>query len=817
MSKKLLVMALAGVLPLALAACSNDEPASVSPATNVATLEQMSSSSINSPYVKEAEQKISTLQAKMQDAKSQNIDITREETVVWFAKEFLKFADWDEANRDAVAYAFAQYAPYADRSEKLADEIPDFQRKKVIDILDDALVELDQVITGQIKRRPVPKVDWQNITVADNKLLSNGKPIFLYDYFSKSVGRPLTDTAVYNDHLGAIYHGGENLYPVDHDRAINSFLLNEDGSFDEELLREVTEIDNSNVGFLIYWNMGIPEWVEAREPEVRKGRSLFTGYDIDNPLVREVWGTIAKETGKLTQGKRVTQLGYILANEPHWYSEAGHWSQNFQEMNDISSYTLAHFREWLKEKYAGNIAPLNTNWKTEFASFDEVSIGIPIDPETRGTPVWYDWSRFNMDRSIDWFTFLQGQLKEGNPEADTHIKIMPNMYSENNRSHGIDVEALTELTTMIGDDAKARESRLLNHKKPEKWEAHYSMFWEEMSMSYDFMESVSPEKIHVNSESHFLSASWWRDLDTSIDYVNAIYWLATLQGMDANMAWFWARDPDGSFEDRLEGELDFFDPALAGSFAGSVNQQPHVANAFTQVMYDLNSFAEEIIQLREQRRPLRLFHSETSAINKSFHMSEQFSIYEKLFFDGFPVGFATQNIIQKQDNDLWDTVLVYKTEFVTRAELAALQQYLDNGGTVIVDSPESLSKDEYGQPHSVALTGPKDRLIQLSGDESLEKIRELALETVKESLPKITLRENNGTEYKGVRWQAIAQQGGGYLVSAINLGKNDATLTLNLEGGGELSVVDMLTQQPVASKPVLAPKGVALWQVRAGQ
>ncbi|MBU2886357.1 beta-galactosidase [Gilvimarinus agarilyticus] len=813
MSRKLLMAAVAS---LVLGACSEDASSPV-PQINTTRSLESGTSQDSSHYVITAEQKITALQRKMQEARKQSLDVTREETVLWFANEFLKYASWDEANQEAVAYAFAQYAPYAERSEQLAADIPDFQRQKVIEILDAATAELDQVITGTITRRPVPKVDWQNIEVGDNMLLSDGKPIFLYDYFSKSVGRPLTDTAVYNDHLGAIYHGGENLYPVDHDRAINSFLLKEDGTFDEALLSEVTGIDNSNVGFLIYWNMGIPEWVEAREPEVRKGRSLFTGYDIDNPLVRDVWGTIAKETGALTRDKKVTQLGYILANEPHWYSEAGHWSQNFQEMNEISSYTLTHFREWLHEKYAGEIAPLNTNWKTEFASFDEVSIDIPINPETRGTPIWYDWSRFNMDRSINWFSFLQSKLKEGNPSADTHIKIMPNMYSENNRSHGIDVEALTELTTMIGDDAKARESRLLNHKNPEKWEAHYSLFWEEMSMSYDFMESVSPEKIHVNSESHFLSASWWRDLDTSVDYVHAIYWLATLQGMDANMAWFWARDPDGSFEDRLEGELNFFDPALAGSFAGSVNQQPHIANAFTQVMYDLNSFSQEIIQLRKQRRPLRLFHSETSAINKPFHMSEQFDVYEKLFFEGFPMGFATQKIIQKQDNNSWDAVLVYKTEFVTRAELEALQQYLDNGGTVIVDSPESLSKDEYGLPHSVALKGPKERLVQLSGDATLEDIRELALDTVKESLPRVKLRESNGTGHKGVRWQAIAQQDGRYLISAINLGKNDATLTLNVEGGGELNVVDMLTQKPVSVTPVLAPKSVVLWQVRVGQ
>lgn len=75
----------------------------------------------------------------------------------------------------------------------------------VVKILDDGIAELSSVISGEVVRRPVNKVDWQNIKVADNVLLnSNGRPIFLYDYFSKSVGRPLTETNVYNDHLGAI-------------------------------------------------------------------------------------------------------------------------------------------------------------------------------------------------------------------------------------------------------------------------------------------------------------------------------------------------------------------------------------------------------------------------------------------------------------------------------------------------------------------------------------------------------------------------------------------------------------------------------------
>lgn len=763
--------------------------------------------------VKEALTKIEALESMMQEARGKNIDVTREETVVWFAKEFLKFADWDENHQEAVAYLFEQYGPYKEDKDRLAAEIPDFQRKKVVKILDDGIAELSRVLSGEIRRRPVNKVDWQNIEVGDNVLLSNGKPIFLYDYFSKSVGRPLTDTNVYNDHLGGIFHGGENLYPVDHDRAINTFLLKEDRTFDQELLREVTEISDANVGFLIYWNMGVPEWIEKLEPEVRFGRSTFTKYDIDNPLMREVWGTIARETGALTKGKKVTQLGYILANEPHWHWIGSRWTRRTGEMQQISSYTLNRFRDWLRNKYDGDLDMLNQNWAAGFSGFDAVEIEIPVAAKKHGTPMFYDWARFSMDRAIDWYTFIQGELRKGNPDADTHIKNSTHLYSGDNRAHGIDLEALTELTSMIGDDAKSWPTRLSYAKKPEAWEEHYAWCWEELGMSYDFMESVSPNKIHINSESHFLSAARWRKLDTSIDYVESVYWLATLQGMDANMAWFWARDPDGSPEDRLEGELNFADLALAGSFAGSANQQPHIANAYTQVMYDLNSFAEEVIALRQQRRPLRLFHSETSAINKKNHMTQQFSVYEQLFFEGAPVGFATENIIKKQDNRSWDAILVYKTEFVTEAELYAVQSYLDQGGTLIVDSEESLSKNEYGQPHNQQLQQSKGKLIILGGDQSPAQIRDFVLGELAESRPDITLNEDNGSDHKGCHWRAVKQDDGSYLVSILNIGKHNATLTLGLQDGNQFTVTDLFTENSVEAKFGLAPKGVLLLQV----
>lgn len=763
----------------------------------------------------EARRKIAVLESLMGEARARNLDVKREETLLWFSQEFLKFANWDEENNDQIEAAFGYYNnDFADRKEYWADLLPEFERSEVNLMLDTGIAELRRVLAGEIERPEVNPVDWQNITVAENRLESGGRPVFLYDYFSKTVGAPLTDSRVYNDHLGAIFHGGENLYPVNHDRAINTYLLREDGSYDPELLREVTDISPTNVGFLYFWNMGYPDWMEAADPQIGKSRSLFTGFDIDNPLIRESWGKIARDMGALTAGKKVTQLGFVLSNEPHYFAEQGHWTARFGEMQDVSTYTFDHFRRWLDRNYDGDIAALNANWNSDFASFEAVEIEIPMDKSLLGTPRWYDFMRFNMDRTTNWFAFLQGELHKGNPQADTSIKLMTHLWTHSPRSHGLDFEALTELTTMIGDDARAVGARSVRTPNtPTSWEKRYAYDWSDLGMGYDFVESVAPDKIHFNSETHILSASTWRELDTPPEYVRSTFWLATLQGMDVGTSWFWARDPDGSPEDRLEGTLDFFDTALTGSYAASVNMQPRIANMKTQTYLDMNAVSEHIVALREQRRPLRIFYSETSAINKDNHMYAMQSLHEALFFDGMPVGFATRNIIEKQDHNKWDAILVYRTPYVTDAEFTALQAYLDRGGTVIVDDDKSLSMNEYGQPRDSKLRASAGKLVTIGSGSNPAAMRAAGIAEVSER-PALLIEETNAIGEKGVMWRVVPDGSGGYIANILNIGSSEADVTLRSRNGLGFEAVNLETGEIVPASMRLSKFEVVLLKIR---
>lgn len=728
----------------------------------------------------QANQKITELEVLITAAEKEGIDTTPEKTTVRTAEVFLKYANWDEANKPTNVDYFKLVPIYADTATQAAESLPDHERREIIKMLDESAAYLTKLIAGEVIRKPGHQFDWSTAEHQGDQIVADGRPVFLSDYTWKPATADLTE-----------YHGNEDGFYIS-----PSHVSNQEGDLNTWMLNDLTTKESGTLGFIFLNNKGVKQWAEdAYGPGFIMREDTYTGFDIDNPGAKEMMGKLLEGVVPTMDNNKYSELGYMLCNEPHFYTNKS-GGKNTWASGPVSEYSKDKFRTWL-EGVHGSIATLNTLWGTSFASFDDVTIEIPIDLSLRGTPMWYDWATFNNYRVTEWYKWLKAEIRKYDPDAKVHLKIMPNLWTENERNHGIDMEALTEMSEIIGNDAGAAYKIMWGHSE---WEEHYQFEWREMCMGHDFYKSVSPNKIMFNTEAHFLSTVVSRDMNQDPRYARATFWMAHTQGLTASQTWFWARQEDGSIRD-----------GSGNGYAGSNNQQPRIVNEVAHTMYDINAYAEEVLAMQRQRKPIRIFYSESSAFNKSKHMDDVFELYEDLNFEGVPLGFATKNIIESQDKSLWDVILVHKTEYVTEAELAALQSYLNAGGTVIVDAA-SLQKNEYGQALSTSLSG--GNLMTAGSSEDMAQ-KAMTLIESKGNTPGVTLTETNTAGFKGCIWKCITNADGNQVVSIVNTGKVDAKVNLALNGATKgTTLKDLFKGIDIPNDQVLQPYDMLFVEVR---
>ena len=721
--------------------------------------------------------KINQLNTLITQAENKGLDVLKEKLAVRTAEVFLEFANWDENNIAENTTYFELVPTYKDNATQMATDLPNFERSEVILMLDEAIATINEVIASTIVRKSVPIIDWTNITINENEVLSNNKPVFLSDY----TWRPSTEK------LNNFFGNKDGYYITP------SYVADAQGNIKTNRISELQSKSSGRFGSIFINHKNPPQWAKDKYDNFELGGTLYTEYDIDNPGAREMQGFLLDGLVPYFAGKNYSKMGYMLTNEPHWTSIKDTW-----EAESVSEYTKAKFRTWLSNKHT-SISDLNALWNTNFTNFDAVTIEIPINKNLLGTPIWYDWMTFNQFRVTDWFTFLKNKIQENDADAKTHIKIMPHLWSDNPKDSGIDLEALTRLTGIIGNDAKSWNSYMWGSK--EEWEEKYSFHWRELSMSYDFMKSVSPNKIIYNSESHYLSTGKFRDLYLKPAYARASYWLAYVSGMNISQTWFWARQADASIRNNA-----------GKGYAGSNNQQPRIINEVEATVLDLNANAEDMYAFQQLKKPIRIFYSKTSAINKEHHLDDVFDLYESMYFDGTPIGFATKGIIEEQDNTDWRAILVYQTEFVTVDELNALQTYLDNGGTVILDAV-SLKKNEYGVNLSSSLSASNGTIISASSIVSF-KNKAFSLLADNNELPSLKLEETNPLNIKGCFSRTVSKENGTTVITIVNMGKAETQVTLSMRNNGTIStIINLLNGKTVTSNFTMKQDEVLLLEV----
>ncbi len=722
-----------------------------------------------------AEQKLDTLRALIARAEEADIDTLKDRMTVRTAELFLNYADWDETHKSINANSFKRVAQYRDQAAETADGLSDFERREVILMLDEATAILRQVMAGTVNRKPAPNVDWSEVTHDGDQLTYQGRPVFLTDWTWKPAVDQLTE-----------YHGQQDGFFLMH-----PYVQDENGTISPHILQRLKNKPSGRLGFIFLNHKNVPAWAKRKfGPGFTMREDTYTAYDIDNPGARQLNRLLLSGTVPYMAGKKYSQLGYMLCNEPHFYTTDGVWATG-----PVSEHTLGKFRTWLSKRHQ-DINKLNELWKTQFTDFNEVAITTPISADLQGSPKWHDWVSFNMDRVTDWYQFLKAEIRRHDPQAKVHLKIMPNLWTENQRNHGIDMEALTRMSDIIGNDAGSSYKPMWGHCE---WQNHYAFEWRGMSMAHDFYKSVSPDKIMYNTESHFLSTVRSRDLEMDPMYARATFWLAHTQGLTASQNWFWGREEDGSIKKKA-----------GNGYGGSNNQQPRVVKEVHATILDLNAWSEQIMAIQRQRKPIRIFYSKASAINKPKHMDDIFELYESLFFEGIPLGFVTQEILTSDEPGNWDVVLVHKTQYVTAEDLKALRKYIDRGGSVIMDGV-SLKKDRYSRPlEGLKVSG------RVRKATSLEEMRSLALRFIdsKGNGPSVVVEETNSGETKGCTWKCIEDPSGRQLLSIVNVGKTPATLKLSLKNAkAGTSCRNLLTGQSIASTQTLKPYGVLFLEV----
>ncbi|MBD0401974.1 beta-galactosidase [Flammeovirga sp. EKP202] len=716
------------------------------------------------------------LQTLIKKAEKKGIDVTKEKSTIRTAEICGQFADWDEKNIDRNEALFKKVKRYKEEARKTAEELPTFERNEILLMLEEGEERLSLALKGKISKQEVPIIDWSKTEIVGDDVMYNGQPVFLADYSWKPKTDYLTE-----------YHGN-----LDGIFISTRFLEDEEGTLKKRFKQELINQPSGRIGTAFINHLSPPEWFTEKYPEASIGKRRYFDYDIDHPASRELVSLLFKEVVPHIKGKKYSSLGYMLANEPHWHTKAKSW-----DTGTVSDYTLAKFRNYLKEKHQ-TISALNQVWETNYADFKSVKVTIPMAGELQGTAIWYDWMRFNQLRGVEWFQFLSDEIHKYDPEGNTHIKIMPHLFSENTRDHGIDLEALTALSTVIGNDAGAVYSDMWQKKEPE-WASKYYFDWRQMCMGYDFMKSVSPEKLVFNSEGHFISTIRFRELKMKPEYARATYWLATMLGLDVIQTWFWPRGEDGSLRKNSKG------------YAASLTQMPRVLNEITLTYMDMNANASLLTKIQKLRKPIRVFHSETSAINIDNHMDKEYHAYERFLFEGRAVGFVTEGILNTQPHQDWDVVVIEETPFMTVGERDALQSYLDKGGKVVMDK-KSVLKDEYGQPLTALNAGKGTLIIAQNSDEIQGKVLGLIAPT------SLQISEENATSHKGCIWRYFEDEEKDKWVSIVNVGKTEATLKIALtEGQKDIQITDVITSETLQQTFKMQPLQVYFLNVGTDQ
>ena len=478
----------------------------------------------------------------------------------------------------------------------------------------------------------------------------------------------------------------------------------------------------------------MPTFIEEMDPESTASGTQFLPFSLDNTTIRTAIGIFSRMLAEV-----VTEYdschSICITNEPA--VRANEWVNGKQ-------YYQPHWKKYLEEKYQ-TIGALNTAYglsgKAAYASFDSVVMPTGIS----ATPLFYDYRCFNDQILTEFHQWMTEEIRNEYPELLLHTKIMDYIQYDYKGflKNGANYEKLAPLMDVNGCDA-------FSYYQYINTPLTLKMGW------YDYMTSLKNVPIwdtesHVNTDKKVV---YYDDLMPQ--YIAADVWNGAVHGRGTDVIWLY---------DMQNSSMPWTDSSYSNANAAL---RPADMLAVSKTTMDLNRLSREVTALQKAEAKVGLLYSRISLGYNSNFMATMAAAYEDSIFSGQKVGFVTDETPEAMRK--YELLIVPEATHVSEQMLTCMQNYLENGGEVLLLGENSLKKNAYGKTHDTAVI---DAIYQAADSESsvTEKIQEMALTRIQ------LVDTETGQKPDNLEW-SYAQQGSRYLIHIANY---DETETKNIK------------------------------------
>ncbi len=545
-------------------------------------------------------------------------------------------------------------------------------------------------------------------------------------------------------------------------------LYREDGTFPDDLggIRDALDAAEANRMKIDYLTgNGLPKWVaeaNADDDQLLGIPVAFIKYNLDHPLLREWTGRFVAEM--LPQIKDSPALATVcIVNEPAYV------------LSGRDKYSRPAWTDYLRRQH-GDVAALNELYGTDHPAFEDVAPPpwrAPRGEIRENLPVnraYYDWAMFNREHFGQWHQWMHDTVKAAAPDVLTHAKVMADtVFSRRLAYKGTDPELICDATDLAGVDAWHFEK---NSMADPYSVDDYAYQWQWPLIGYDLFHSFSGQPV-FNSENHIIRDGGRRH--TRDGHLYTAHWQGALHNCRLSTMWVW-------------------EEAAGGGLAGNVSYRPLDVYDAGRAMFDLNRLANEVDALANAPEDVAILYSSTSLIWQPGYDVAVKRGWTALANLGLPTTFVTDRQLQAGTAAKVKVILLPRTSYLHDETVAALERFVEGGGTVIAVGDDVLRYDEYGRERDLPEALAKLPTVELDDVEPFEAERRATLSLLdifkRAGLPGRPLLTIDGDMAIGVARRGVVLDDGASLLALTNMRGEPQTLRVS-ELDGE--VLDLLS------------------------